>query len=298
MTLSCTYCDREPKRLLRGCACPTCYARFRKQGRLDELPVTSPGPAALCNAPGCDRERGRSGAKGLCFTHYQRVRLTGSLDETAQTMPDRDRFELMRGERGACGCGCACERWTGGVSKNGYGHFYWEGKTWLAHRAAYKLAHDELPAGCLVDHVLAEGCVHTDCVRDDHLEAVTDAVNAQRARHNREAASRGGRKGAINRDFSLRTRFLAKVSEVPCPCGCSCKRWTGTVNKKTSYGNISVNGATELAHRVAWVLANGRPVPKGLVVDHVKEHGCLHRDCVHAGHLEAVTRKVNAQRAK
>ncbi len=298
MELTCLYCDRTPKRLRRGVACDTCYARMRKQGRLNELPVTSPGPDALCKHPECEDSVGRHGAQGYCPKHYQRLtKSRNGLEQPKATAPNEERFRLSASPRGSCACGCACERWTGGISKNGYGHFYWRGKTWLAHRAAWTMAHDEIPEDYFVDHVRDKGCVHTDCVREDHLEAVPPEVNAQRAQHNKEAMARGGREGGANRGLGLRERFLLKISKFPCPCGCACKRWTGAVNKKTGYGNISVNGTTELAHRIAWVLANGRPVPDGLVVDHVKERGCVHRDCVHPGHLEAVTRKVNAQRA-
>jgi hypothetical protein len=301
-SLTCAYCTRTPKRLIRGVACPTCYARLRNQGRLGELPITSPGPSALCNARGCRKERGHSGAKDYCFTHYQRLKNTGSLKDSVLTMPDEDRFWLLASARGACDCGCACERWRGGINKSGYGHFYWRGKTWLAHRVSWIMANKrEIPEGLWVDHVFEKGCVHRDCVRADHLEAVTPGQNAQRAQRNFEASSRGGTLGGAvkGRHLTLRQRFLEKVSETPCPCGCACKRWLGTVNKHTGYGNFStVRGKTDMAHRVAWELANGEPVPEGLVIDHVAELGCVHRDCVHPGHLEAITRKENARRAR
>lgn len=292
----CPECGRFG-RIVRG-VCSTCYARYRKQGRLEELALRNLPSDRPCSVPGCGKPVGREGAKGMCFTHYQRLKTTGSLAETARTMPDEDRFELYRSPAGSCKCGCACERWTGGLNKSGYGHFYLDGKTQLAHRVAWTIIHGSVLDGMFIDHVLEQGCVHTDCVRLDHLEEVTPEQNAQRARHNKEAQSRGGVKGGTNRDLGLRERFLLKVNPEPCPCGCSCKRWIGSIHPKTGYGNIRAHDRTDLAHRVAWELANGRPVPEGLVIDHVAERGCVHRDCVHPGHLEAVTRKENAKRAR
>ncbi len=284
--------------------CATCYARHRRHGTLPARTRNLGTSNGKCRAPGCGRAVGRQGAKGLCPMHYQRLTKSAwGLEQPTRTAPDAVRFRAMAGDRGACECGCACERWTGGTNKGGYGHFYWNGNTWLAHRAAYVMAYGEIPEGLLVDHVRARGCVHRDCVREDHLQAVTDTVNAQRAFVTLEGEvgrREGGRRGGYStaRGETLRERFLRQTSAEPCTCGCACRRWTGTVNKRTGYGNFSVNSTTELAHRVAWVLANGRPVPAGHVIDHVAAAGCVHRDCVNPGHLEAVTRQVNARRAR
>lgn len=285
--------------------CATCYARHRRHGTLPARTRNLGTSNGRCSAPDCDRAVGRKGAKGLCPKHYQRLTKTSyGLTDPRRSLPDRERFLAQVGERGQCTCGCSCERWTGGTNKGGYGHFYLDGRTQLAHRVAYVFAFDEIPVGLIVDHVRERGCVHTDCVRPGHLEAVTDAVNRQRAFYSETSAEncrKGLAAGLVSRwqlRETLRERFLRQISVELCPCGCACRRWVGTVNKKTGYGNISVNGSTELAHRVAWVLANGREVPDGLIVDHVRTKGCIHRDCVNPGHLEAVTRRVNAQRAR
>lgn len=93
----------------------------------------------------------------------------------------------------------------------------------------------------------------------------------------------------------LAERFRAKVGTAPCPCGCECELWTGGINKRTGYGHFSVGNKTYLAHRVAWMLAEG-DIPDGLEIDHVYRLGCRHRHCVKRAHLEPVTRKINNER--
>jgi hypothetical protein len=47
---------------------------------------------------------------------------------------------------------------------------------------------------------------------------------------------------------------------------------------------------------VAWELDNG-PVPDGLVLDHVRDRGCVHLNCANVAHLEPVTQRVNVMRS-
>jgi hypothetical protein len=44
-----------------------------------------------------------------------------------------------------------------------------------------------------------------------------------------------------------------------------------------------------LAHRFAWILANGKDIPDGLVVDHI----CKNTVCVNPAHLRVVTQEDN-----
>lgn len=48
------------------------------------------------------------------------------------------------------------------------------------------------------------------------------------------------------------------------------------------------------AHRVSWVLANGRQIPPGLTLDHL----CRVRACVNPAHLEPVTNRENVMRGE
>lgn len=70
-----------------------------------------------------------------------------------------------------------------------------------------------------------------------------------------------------------------------------CHVWTGWKTSK-GYGGITLPGKLkELAHRVAYELANG-PIPDGLQLDHL----CRNRSCCNPDHLEAVTSSENTAR--
>ncbi len=88
--------------------------------------------------------------------------------------------------------------------------------------------------------------------------------------------------------MGLQTRFWAKVNRRGPD---ECWPWTAGANSK-GYGKISVNGRYRLAHRVAWELANQKPVPPGLTVD----HACGVPLCVNPRHLEAVSNLENNRR--
>jgi hypothetical protein len=59
----------------------------------------------------------------------------------------------------------ACWEWQGSIGSNGYGRLRHQGKTWLAHRIAYRLANGPIPAGMFVCHA----CDNRVCVRASHL---------------------------------------------------------------------------------------------------------------------------------
>lgn len=61
-----------------------------------------------------------------------------------------------------------CWVWTGGCLSAGYGHFWFEGKTVKAHRAAWFFEHGEWPMKPL--HHL---CHRESCVRPSHLRQMS-----------------------------------------------------------------------------------------------------------------------------
>lgn len=65
-----------------------------------------------------------------------------------------------------------------------------------------------------------------------------------------------------------------------------CWLWTGAL-APDGYGRIG----KQYAHRFSWSLHAGRPVPGGMVVDHI----CQTPACVNPGHLQAVTYSENIQ---
>lgn len=70
-----------------------------------------------------------------------------------------------------------CWRWSGRLSRDGYGTFSHGGTVWQAHRLSYIAFRGEFPEGLVADHL----CRNRYCVNPDHLGAVTDRVNILRS---------------------------------------------------------------------------------------------------------------------
>lgn len=73
-----------------------------------------------------------------------------------------------------------CWIFTGAVQSSGYGSIAidGDGSTRLAHRAAYELLVDRIPAGMTIDHFV---CFNKLCCNPAHLEVVTRSENSKRA---------------------------------------------------------------------------------------------------------------------
>lgn len=70
-----------------------------------------------------------------------------------------------------------CWLWKA-ARRNGYGHFGISGRTTAyAHRLSYEWLIGPIPEGLQIDHL----CRNKLCVNPEHLEAVTQEVNTQRA---------------------------------------------------------------------------------------------------------------------
>ena len=83
-----------------------------------------------------------------------------------------------------------------------------------------------------------------------------------------------------------------------------CWTWTRPL-AKTGYGEISVDGRLQLAHRVSYELFVAS-IPETFTIDHLCHNAdptccggdrCAHRSCVNPAHLEPVPLELNIQRA-
>lgn len=68
-----------------------------------------------------------------------------------------------------------CLIWTGSIGSHGYGTLTYRRESWVAHRAAWVAAGNELIEGMVLDHK----CRNRKCINVDHLHQVTDKVNAE-----------------------------------------------------------------------------------------------------------------------
>jgi hypothetical protein len=75
-----------------------------------------------------------------------------------------------------------CLRWSGFVTPSGYPQYRDPdtGLRVLAHRWIYTKEVAPIPYGLVIDHVYERGCRYTDCVRVEHLEAVSTRENGRR----------------------------------------------------------------------------------------------------------------------
>jgi hypothetical protein len=71
-----------------------------------------------------------------------------------------------------------CWEWTAKIGNSGYGRVTVDGRVSYAHRFSYEAFVGPVPEGLQLDHL----CRNTVCVRPDHLEPVTPAMNTHRSR--------------------------------------------------------------------------------------------------------------------
>jgi hypothetical protein len=120
-----------------------------------------------CLYPPCERD---SVVRGYCRRHYQRLWRTGNPGPRDFNAEAAGRFWGMVHKTETCWF------YEGNKSWNGYGVFWFDGKSIRAHRYVYELLVGPIPKGLTLDHL----CRVRHCVNPDHLEPVTIAENVRR----------------------------------------------------------------------------------------------------------------------
>jgi len=112
----------------------------------------------------------------------------------AHRRPLRERFEAKVNRTPGCWL------WTGAKTSVGYGLIQDDApsrRSLAAHRLAYEWANGPIPEGLVIDHL----CRVRECVRPEHLEAVSSQVNVERGPNyssNRSACPHGHLYGGDN----------------------------------------------------------------------------------------------------
>ena len=127
---------------------------------------------AICSIDGCDRPVDIP-SRGWCRHHYSKWYAHGDPLWEPPTPVDRFWAKVNKTD--------GCWRWTGYITREGYGRtatvVSGRRTTTMAHRLAYELLVGSIPDGLELDHL----CRVRNCVRPDHLEPVTGRVNRLRS---------------------------------------------------------------------------------------------------------------------
>ena len=125
----------------------------------------------ICAVEDCEKN---ARSRGWCDKHYWRWQKYGSPTQVTLVYGDDDARFWAKVDKQENGCWL----WTAGLFSTGYACFSINQTSLLAHRWAYARLVGPIPDDLTLDHL----CREPRCVNPQHLEPVTSAENARRAR--------------------------------------------------------------------------------------------------------------------
>ena len=140
-----------------------------------------------------------------------------------------------------------CLIWIGAANSKGYGCFGVDGVSQLAHRLVWEDVNGPIPDGMTIDHL----CRVHNCVKIDHLELVTQALNNERAR-TAQGYHLGGKCGRDHVLTEASTRRVARGQLVCLECE--------AIYRRRSLTKPLPDGSPSPQTVRLWALANGLPV--------------------------------------
>lgn len=143
-------------------------------------------PKGICSISDPDCQKPQY-ARGWCGMHYMRWLKHGDPLVTKLIRgDDQARFESKVDRSGGPD---ACHLWLAGQrNEDGYGDFWFHGRSRTAHSVAWEMAHGPVPPGAVLDHechneALKAGtchhgaCLHRLCCNERHLALTTNHKN-------------------------------------------------------------------------------------------------------------------------
>ena len=176
-----------------------------------------PPRPSVCLVKDCQK---KPVAISFCSLHYQRNRFNGDA-YTYKRPTTEERFWKFVNKTDSCWL------WTGNVGSDGYARFQFSSKKLiLAYRFSYEMSKGQIQKGLELDHL----CAVRNCVRPDHLEAVTHLENMRRGSNAKKTHCKHGH--SIDLKTSPENVFLINGKWRRC---LTCRRINSKKSAKKTY---------------------------------------------------------------
>lgn len=221
-----------------------------------------------CDDPeGCDSKAVK---RGKCNKHYLRyVRSTPKEERTPpprEQITDLERFYTFVNKMGPIAKNRPdlgrCHIWRGGKTE-GYGRFWADGKTHIAHGWIYKQSGRTIPEGLELDHF---ACDRADCVNVAHVQPATQLVNTMRSTNPFAENARKETCPAGHDYDEANTRVNAKGSRECIECKREDQRLMKQAQRAVAKGYVPLPEETAVCPLGHDLAEAGRPFKDGTIV--------------------------------